>query len=195
VSPHIIYHARGEDVTGIENFKKWVSTDRSLFPDIRFTIVDNISEFNKVATSWIVEATHRREFRGIRATHKKFKTVGFNIFHFEGNKIKEVWIVIDGLTPALQLGVVKTVSSETLVLKFLTLPFWNQTILAEERIKEIKEGIVSNGLRIIENQDEIIKEIKRKNNSANKLSICSTLGGMQMGYNHLFDSYKNLVDK
>ena len=56
--------------------------------------------------------------------------------------------------------------------------FWNKTIPAEERIKEIEEGIVSTGIRLIENQDEIIYEIKRKNNSANKLSICSTFGGM-----------------
>ena len=120
VTPDLIYHARREDVRGIENFKKWVFTDRNIFPDIRFTIVDSISEFNKVATYWIVEATHQKEFRSIPATHKKFKSVGFNIFHFGGNKIKEAWIVIDGLTPALALGVVKTESSERLVLRFLT---------------------------------------------------------------------------
>ena len=49
--------------------------------------------------------------------------------------------------------------------------------------------------RILENQAEMIKEIKRKNNTANKLSICTGFGGMQMSYNYLFDSYKNLVDK
>ena len=58
-----------------------------------------------------------------------------------------------------------------------------------------EEGIVNTGIRLIENRDEIIKEIKRKNNNANKLSICSTFGGMQMGYNYLLDSYKNVVDK
>ena len=73
--------------------------------------------------------------------------------------------------------------------------FWNKAIPAEDRIKEIEEGLASTGIRLIENQDEIIYEIKRKNNSANKLSICSTFGGMQMGYNHLFDSYKNVLDK
>jgi hypothetical protein len=57
------------------------------------------------------------------------------------------------------------------------------------------EGIVSTGIRLIENRDEIIKEIKRKNNNANKLSSCSTFGGMQMRYNNLFDSYENVVDK
>jgi two-component system, OmpR family, sensor histidine kinase VicK len=49
--------------------------------------------------------------------------------------------------------------------------------------------------RIIENQDEIIKEIKRKNNSASKLSVCSTCGGMQMSYNFLFDSFEKVIDK
>jgi two-component system, OmpR family, sensor histidine kinase VicK len=49
--------------------------------------------------------------------------------------------------------------------------------------------------RILENQHEMIKEIKRKNNAANKLSICTGFGGMQMSYNYLFDSYKNVVDK
>jgi hypothetical protein len=49
--------------------------------------------------------------------------------------------------------------------------------------------------KVREIEDEIIREIKRKNNSANKLSICSTLGGMQMSYNFLFDSSRNVVDK
>src|SRR5215813_890728 len=49
--------------------------------------------------------------------------------------------------------------------------------------------------RIIENQDEIIKEIKRKNNSASELSVCSTFGGMQMSYKFLFDSFEKVIDK
>jgi steroid delta-isomerase-like uncharacterized protein len=112
VTSDFTYHARGEDVTGTEDFKDWVSSDRSIFPDIRFTVEESISELNKVATAWIVEGTHQKEFRGIPATHKKFETVGVNIFHFEGNKIKEAWTIIDGLTAALQVGAVKTISSE-----------------------------------------------------------------------------------
>jgi predicted SnoaL-like aldol condensation-catalyzing enzyme len=51
VTPDFIYHARGEDVKGRENLKDWVSSDLSVFPDIRFTIVDSIAESNKVATA------------------------------------------------------------------------------------------------------------------------------------------------
>jgi hypothetical protein len=33
-----IYHGSGEDITGIENFKNWVSADHNIIPDIHFTI-------------------------------------------------------------------------------------------------------------------------------------------------------------
>ncbi|HYA84014.1 MAG TPA: hypothetical protein VEH06_11280, partial [Candidatus Bathyarchaeia archaeon] len=72
---------------------------------------------------------------------------------------------------------------------------WNKAIQAEQRIREIEEGIMPIRTRIIENQDEIIKEIKRKNNSASKLSVCSTCGGMLMSYNFLFDSFEKVIDK
>jgi two-component system, OmpR family, sensor histidine kinase VicK len=72
---------------------------------------------------------------------------------------------------------------------------WNTAIPAEQKIREIEEGVMPIRTRLLENQDEIIKEIKRKNNAATNLSICTGFGGMQMSYNYLFDSYKNVVDK
>jgi steroid delta-isomerase-like uncharacterized protein len=113
VTPNFVYHSSREDVIGMENFKEWISADHSIYPDIHFTIVDTIAEPGKVVTAWIVEGTHTKEFRGVPATHKKFETVGVNIFHFEGNKIKEAWIVVDGLSAALQVGAVKTISNES----------------------------------------------------------------------------------
>jgi two-component system, OmpR family, sensor histidine kinase VicK len=72
---------------------------------------------------------------------------------------------------------------------------WNKAISAQRRIKELDEGITPIRTRILYDQDEIIKEIKRKNNSANKLSICSAFGGMQMSYDLLFDSYEKVIAK
>src|SRR6266480_6521301 len=72
---------------------------------------------------------------------------------------------------------------------------WSKAISAEQRIREIEEDIEPIRTRLLENQDEIIREIKRQNNRANKLSICTAIGGMQMSYNYLFDSYSNVVDK
>ncbi len=72
---------------------------------------------------------------------------------------------------------------------------WNKATSAQQRIREIDEGIEPVKIRILYEQAEIIKEIKRKNNSAAKLSICTGFGGMQMSYHYLFDSYKSVVDK
>ena len=78
---------------------------------------------------------------------------------------------------------------------------WNKALLAQQRIKNLEGGILEEDprqhykTRLLESQDEIIREIKRKNNAADKLSICTGFGGMRMSYNYLFDSYKNVVDK
>ena len=112
VTPEFIYHARGEDIEGLEKFKEWFLSDTGVFSDVRFTLAESLAEYGKVATAWIVEGTHDKEYSGIPATHKKFETVGISIFHFEGTKIKELWAVNDALTPALDLGIVKPVSSE-----------------------------------------------------------------------------------
>jgi hypothetical protein len=79
--------------------------------------------------------------------------------------------------------------------KYVFESFWSRAIPAQIRIREIEEGIMPIRTRIIENQDEIIKEIKRKNNSASKLSVCSCFGGMQMSHNFLFDSFEKVIEK
>src|SRR5215831_2532628 len=99
VTSDFIYHACGEDIEGVEAYNEWVSLDRSIFPDITFTILETIAESDKAATAFIVKGTHEKEFRGIPATHKKFETVGVIIFHFR--------VVVDGLTAALQIGAIK----------------------------------------------------------------------------------------
>jgi len=68
--------------------------------------------------------------------------------------------------------------------------FWNKAIPAEEKIREIEEGVAPLRTTLLEDQDEIIKEFRRLNNSASKLSICSVFGGMQIAYNYFFDSYR-----
>jgi two-component system, OmpR family, sensor histidine kinase VicK len=73
--------------------------------------------------------------------------------------------------------------------------FWVKSIPAEQKIKEIEEGIIHYGTRAIENPDEIIKEISRLTVSSDKLDTCLNSGGMQYSYNHFFDIKKKLLDK
>ena len=95
VTPDIIYHGMAEEVKSLEEFKKWVAEDLSAFPDMRITIVDAIGEQNKVALRWTLTATHEKDFADFPATHKRFETQGVEIFHFDGDKIKEAWTLSD----------------------------------------------------------------------------------------------------
>jgi steroid delta-isomerase-like uncharacterized protein len=95
VTPDIIYHGMGEEVKGLEEFKKWVGEDLSAFPDLKITIVDDFGEQNKVALRWTLKATHEKDFANFPATHKKFETQGVEILHFDGDKIKEAWTLGD----------------------------------------------------------------------------------------------------
>ena len=73
---------------------------------------------------------------------------------------------------------------------------WRSAISAEKKIKEIEEGgIIRYETRIIENPDEVIKEIGRLTASSNKLDICLTSGGLQYSHNYFFDLKKKLLDK
>ncbi len=108
VASDFIYHAIGEDINGLDKFKEFVANDHITFRDMHFTYIDGIAEGSKVATTWFLEGIQQREFRGIPATNKKFETVGVIIFRFHGDQIKEGWSIVDGLTPAIGLGLVKT---------------------------------------------------------------------------------------
>ena len=72
---------------------------------------------------------------------------------------------------------------------------WSSAISAEQKIKEIEEGVVRYETRIIENPDEVIREIGRLTASSNKLDTCLTSGGLQYSHNYFFDLKKKLLDK
>ena len=73
VTPDFIYHARGEDIEGIEAYNEWISSDRSIFPDIQVTIVDSIEESGRVASAFIVERYSKRNFVAFRLLIRNLK--------------------------------------------------------------------------------------------------------------------------
>ncbi|MDQ3807318.1 MAG: hypothetical protein M3298_04030, partial [Thermoproteota archaeon] len=72
---------------------------------------------------------------------------------------------------------------------------WRSAVSAEKKIKEIEEGVTDYETRIIENPNEVIREIGRLTASSNKLDTCLTSGGLQYSHNYFFDIKKKLLDK
>jgi two-component system, OmpR family, sensor histidine kinase VicK len=79
--------------------------------------------------------------------------------------------------------------------KYVFETLWGKTIPAEQRIREIEEGIEHYETVIIDNSDEIIREIYSLTASSNQLDTCLTSGGMQYSHKYFFDIKKKLLDK
>ena len=91
---------------GPEGIKRVITMFRTAFPDLRFTIEDQVAEGDKVVTRYTFEGTHRGTLTGIPATGKRVGISGVSIYRIADGKMQEAWIEYDLLGMMQQLGVV-----------------------------------------------------------------------------------------
>jgi steroid delta-isomerase-like uncharacterized protein len=90
---------------GQEGLKQFVTLYRTAFPDLRFTIEEQIVESDKVVTRWIARGTHNGPLQGIPPTGKAAEVTGITISRIVDGKMTEAWINWDMLGLLQQLGV------------------------------------------------------------------------------------------
>ena len=78
---------------------------RTGFPDIVFSIQEQIAEHDKVASRFEWTGTHSGEFLGIPATGRPVRVWGIVFDRLENGRIKETRIIMDTLGLMAQLGV------------------------------------------------------------------------------------------
>ena len=74
------------------------------FPDLRHTVVEQISTRNKVVTRWTARGTHRADWMGIAATGKRVSFGGINIYTVRRGRLAESHVNWDILGLAQQLS-------------------------------------------------------------------------------------------
>ena len=104
VTNDIIIHVAGRDIKGIENFKKFILGYRNAFPDIKFTIEEQIAQGDKVAERYTIRSTHQGELQGIPPTGKQIKIASIDITRFLDGKMVERWGEFDSIGMMMQLG-------------------------------------------------------------------------------------------
>lgn len=77
---------------------------RAAFPDMHWTVEEQIAEGDKVVTRFEWMGTHRAEFFGVPATGRPVRVWGVVIDRLEGGKIKDTRIIMDALGLMMQLG-------------------------------------------------------------------------------------------
>jgi steroid delta-isomerase-like uncharacterized protein len=93
---------------GPEGTKQLVTMYRNAFPDLRFTIDEQIAEGDKVVTRWTADGTHQGELAGIPPTNKTSTVTGVVVDRLANGKIAESWGIFDQFGMMQQLGVIPT---------------------------------------------------------------------------------------
>jgi steroid delta-isomerase-like uncharacterized protein len=91
---------------GIEGLKDVLRSMRSGFPDIAFSITEQIAEGDKVASRFEWTGTHHGEFLGVPATDRKVAVWGIVIDRLVEGRIKDTRIIMDIFGLMIQLGVI-----------------------------------------------------------------------------------------
>ncbi|MCD6289869.1 MAG: ester cyclase [Anaerolineae bacterium] len=106
LAPDYVIHDPTGDYTGPEGYRQFFASLHDAFPDVHFTLDDQIAEGEWVATRWTSVGTHTSPLMGIPPTGKQTTAVGITISRIVDGKVVEEWNHWDLLGLLQQLGVV-----------------------------------------------------------------------------------------
>src|ERR671911_11349 len=75
----LIIHAPSQEIRGREGAKQFITMLRTGFPDLHFTVEDQIAEGDMVVTRWTARGTHTGQFQSLPATGKEIRLTGTDI--------------------------------------------------------------------------------------------------------------------
>ena len=105
---HDTYAPPGGFGQGPQATKNVVTLYRTAFPDVQFTIEEQIADGEKVATRWAATGTNTGSLNGMPPTGKRIIISGISIDRYEHGKIAESWVNWDFMGMLQQLGVIPT---------------------------------------------------------------------------------------
>ena len=105
-APTITVHSPLGTTQGIADYKQFLTGYFTGFPDLHFTLNDQIAEGNTSLTHWTASGTHKGTLADIPPTGKQATNPGVTLNRWSNGKILESWIFFDNLALMQQLGVI-----------------------------------------------------------------------------------------
>lgn len=103
---HNPYAPPGGFGSGPQASKNVVTLYRNAFPDIRFTVEDQIAEGDTVATRWTARGTNTGSLNGMPPTGKCAVVTGISMDRYEDGKMAETNVSFDMMGLLQQIGVI-----------------------------------------------------------------------------------------
>ena len=91
---------------GREGLKQVLAQMRAAFPDIHWTVAEQVAEGDTVVTRFVWTGTHRGEFFGVPATGRPVRVPGVVIDRIAGGRMQDSRILMNALGLMQQLGAV-----------------------------------------------------------------------------------------
>ncbi|HEU5379461.1 MAG TPA: ester cyclase [Ktedonobacteraceae bacterium] len=107
---YVDYKAPPGTPDGPQGIAAIITMFRQAFPDLRFTIEDQVAEGDRVVTRYTFRGTQQGELMGIPPTGKQVSIGGISIYRISDGKMQQAWIEYDMLGLMQQLGVVPAMS-------------------------------------------------------------------------------------
>jgi steroid delta-isomerase-like uncharacterized protein len=104
IAANVVLHSPRTTLTSLDQYKASMATFHAAFPDLHFTIDDQIGEGDRIVVRWTLRGTQRGEFQGRPGSSKPVTVIGTSTFRLAQGKIQEIWLSMDRLGMMEQLG-------------------------------------------------------------------------------------------
>ena len=107
IAPNYVLHdPTRPGLRGRAGIKESIAMFRTAFPDLHFTIEDQVAESEKIVTRYTVQGTQMGPLMGIPATGKQGTITGIDIYRITDGQIEEAWSNWDTLGLLQRIGVI-----------------------------------------------------------------------------------------
>ena len=83
-----------------------VAEYRAAFPDLRWTVENEVAEGEWVAVRLVLQATHRGEYAGVAPTGKRVTMQEMVFWQIVDGRLRAIWAQTDALGLRIQLGAI-----------------------------------------------------------------------------------------
>ena len=102
---YVLHDPTRPGLKGREGIRESITGFRAAFPDLHFTLEDQLAEGDQVVIRYTVRGTHRGPVMGIPATGTHGTLTGIDIYRISHGKIEEAWSNWDTLGMLRQMDI------------------------------------------------------------------------------------------
>ena len=98
--------AMPEPIRGRDALTAHMTHMRKIFPDLRLTADETLTEGDRIAVRWTWTGTHKGEWEGVAPTGRKVTETGLSMLRLRNGKIVDEFVASDRHSLFQQLGLV-----------------------------------------------------------------------------------------